>query len=116
MKKHYLLKQFITLCVILLGFTTLQGQTIVFQEDFSGFSDSLPNNDIASTLDNHTALTGWTGSRVYDFKGKVKMGTSSALGWIQTPSIDLSNDNGLFTLSFDATAWHNDSTTIKVWK
>ncbi|MBO7491914.1 MAG: chitobiase/beta-hexosaminidase C-terminal domain-containing protein [Bacteroidales bacterium] len=115
MKKHYLLKQFITLCVILLGFTTLQGQTIVFQEDFSGFSDSLPNNDIASTLDNHTALTGWTGSRVYDFKGKVKMGTSSALGWIQTPAIDLSNDNGLFTLSFDATAWHNDSTTIKVY-
>lgn len=115
MRKSHLLRQFITLCAILLGFTTLQGQTIIFQEDFSGFSDSLTGTDIASTLDNHTALTGWTGSKVYDFKGKVKMGTSSALGWIQTPAIDLSNDNGLFTLSFDATAWNNDTTTIKVY-
>ena len=94
---------------------SLQGQTVVFQEDFSGFSDSLTNSDISSSLDGHTTLTGWTGSKVYDFKGKVKMGTSSALGWIQTPAIDLSNDNGLFTLSFDATAWNNDTTTIKVY-
>ena len=43
------------------------------------------------------------------------MGTSSALGWLQTPAIDLSANGGNFTLEFDAVAWYHDSTTILVY-
>ncbi|MCR4966043.1 MAG: chitobiase/beta-hexosaminidase C-terminal domain-containing protein [Bacteroidales bacterium] len=114
MKKNYLLKQCIIICAILLGFMGLQSQTVVFQEDFSLITDS-SNTNIGSSLDDYTSVAGWTGDKIYRCNGKIKLGSSSALGWIQTPAIDLSGNNGNFTLSFDAEAWYHDSTTIKVY-
>lgn len=105
-------------CLIMLcltfAITIGQAQTVVFQEDFSGFADST-SSDISGNLDNYTSISGWTGTRVYPSTYKIKLGASSTLGWIQTPAIDLSADNGNFTLSFDAEAWKNDNTNIKVF-
>lgn len=98
----------------LCGIFGLNAQSSIFSEDFSGFTDST-STDLSSTLDNYTSVSGWSGSKVYQSNGKVKLGTSSALGWLQTPAIDLSANGGNFTLEFDAVAWYHDSTTILVY-
>jgi hypothetical protein len=58
---------------------------------------------------------GWTGSKVYSSGGEIKMGSSSALGYIVTPSLDLSGNSGNFTLYLDARAWSGDATSIKIY-
>ncbi|MDL2223339.1 T9SS type A sorting domain-containing protein, partial [Bacteroidales bacterium OttesenSCG-928-M11] len=93
-------------------------------ETFVGFTEggSNPTNnaspsskDTSAALDTCTINPGWTGEKIYQAGGMAKMGGSSALGWIQTPAIDLSGNEGKFTLSFDAMAWKGDSTTLKVY-
>lgn len=113
MKKTSILYSIVTLCMMLFAVTGF-AQTTVFSEDFSAITDSA-GGDISTQLDNYTSLPGWTGNKVYKNTGKVKMGTSSVLGWIQTPAIDLSGNNGNCILEFDAIAWKNDSTRIKVY-
>lgn len=115
MKKSLFMKSACTVLIMLLmGIFGVQAQTVVFSEDFADF-EGATGTDISSSLDSYTSLTGWTGSKVYRYAGKAKMGSSSALGWLQTPAIDLSGGNGNFILEFDATAWVNDSTFIKVY-
>jgi len=114
MKKKSILYSIMTLCMMFFAVTGF-AQTVVFSEDFSAITDSVGGQDISTSLDNYTSLPGWTGSKVYKNTGKVKMGAGSYLGWIQTPAIDLSGSNGTFILEFDALAWKNDSTRIKVY-
>jgi len=114
MKRNLSLKSSILLMFFLCGIFGLNAQSSIFSEDFSGFTDST-STDLSSTLDNYTSVSGWSGSKVYQSNGKVKLGTSSALGWLQTPAIDLSANGGNFTLEFDAVAWYHDSTTILVY-
>ena len=115
MKKSLFMKSACTvLMMLLLGIFGVQAQTVVLSEDFAEFNGST-GSDISSSLNNYTSISGWTGSKVYPYSGKAKMGTGSALGWLQTPAIDLSGGNGNFTLEFDATAWLNDSTFLKVY-
>lgn len=115
MKKIYTLsKTLLTVFMFVLSISFMQAQTVIFQEDFSGITDST-STDISGNLDQYTIIPGWTGNKVYQSTNKIKLGTSSTLGWIQTPAIDLSADNGDFTLSFDAEAWKNDNTNINVY-
>ena len=115
MKKNLFMKSVCTvLMMLLMGIFGVQAQTVVFSENFAAF-EGANSTDISSSLDSYTTMTGWTGSKVYRYSGKAKLGTSSALGWLQTPAIDLSGGNGNFILEFDATAWVNDSTFIKVY-
>jgi len=102
------------LMMLLMGIFGVQAQTVVFSENFDAF-DGATGTNISSSLDSYTSMPGWTGSKVYRYSGKAKMGSSSELGWLQTPAIDLSGGNGNFILEFDATAWLNDSTFIKVY-
>lgn len=102
------------LMMLLMGIFGVQAQTVVFSENFDAFNGAT-GTDISSSLNNYTSMPGWTGSKVYRYSGKAKMGSSSELGWLQTPAIDLSGGNGNFILEFDATAWVNDSTFIKVY-
>ena len=115
MKKSLFMKSAcIVLMMLLLGIFGVQAQTVVFSEDFAEFTT--PNGtDIANSLDDHTTMPGWTGSKVYAFSGVAKMGTGSAQGWLMTPAIDLSGNNGTFTLTFDAAAWKNDSSYFRVY-
>lgn len=115
MKKNLFMKSACTVLMMLLtGIFGVQAQTVVFSENFAAF-EGATGTDISSSLDSYTSMTGWTGSKVYRYSGKAKLGSSSALGWLQTPAIDLSGGNGNFILEFDATAWVNDSTFIKVY-
>lgn len=116
MKQFNFLKVALMSLMLLFAFC-VQGhaQTVVFSENFNGFTgggtgSAASSTDRATMLDTYTQTPGWTGVKVYEAGGTAKMGTGSALGSIQTPVIDLSGDGGNFTISFMAMAWSNDST------
>lgn len=95
------------------------GVNIVLSENFDGFvagTTSVPDGaDISTILDTYTQIAGWTGLKVYQAAGKAKVGTSSILGYIVTPSINLSANSGNFNLSFKSMAWSTDATELKIY-
>ena len=107
MKKIYIL------CMFLCAFIGLNAQTVILSEDFSAIVDS-SSYTITNKLDSFTNVPGWTGDWVYPSYGKVKVGKSSAAGFIKTPALDLSANNGQFVVTFDAKAWSGDATSMFV--
>lgn len=91
----------------------------VLSENFNGFSGgtiaSPTSTDIGTSLNSYTQTSGWTGSKVYQAGGNSKMGTSSALGYITTPTINLSAESGNFTINVKAMAWNGDSKNLKIY-
>lgn len=92
----------------------------VLTENFANFTAGQPNGtadgtDKSATLDALTQTAGWTGLKVYQAGGTVKVGTSSTLGYLVTPAINLSANGGQFNLSFKAMAWSGDSTALKIY-
>lgn len=91
----------------------------VLSENFDGFTDGSPDGNAASTdvsgsLDDYTQSPGWTGTKVFQAGGSVKIGSSSSPGNITLPTLDLSADEGQFTLNFDAMAWGGDDTFMSI--
>lgn len=83
----------------------------------------------ASIIDLSSTLPGWSGAAVYgamqtNFVNSVlvtnavlvKLGTTTATGWLQTPMLDLSRNHGAYTVSFSAGAWYTltESTNLLV--
>lgn len=96
-----------------------EGPTVIFEEDFSlitnGTSDSGAGSvDIAGQLDNFTNKPGWSGKKVYEAGTAVKVGTASIGGYIKTPPIDLSADNGNFRLYYSLMAWNGDKKNFNI--
>lgn len=108
------------IATVLLASASAFAQTVVFEESFDKFTAGQANGsanstDVSSKLDEYTYQPGWTGSKVYQAGGSIKLGGSSnALGWIETPVIDMSSNSGDFTLSFEAMGWLNDATEFKI--
>lgn len=98
---------------VLFAFCGLNAQTIVLSEDFSAITDS-NTVSIANSLNQYTQMSGWTGDWVYPSNGKVRVGKSAEGGFIMTPALDLSGNNGGFAVSFDVKAWNNDQTRMYV--
>ena len=98
---------------VLFALCGLNAQTVVLSEDFSAITDS-SSSTITNRLDEFTQVPGWTGDWVYPSTGKVKIGKSSLAGYIQTPALDLSGNNGQFVVTFDAKAWNGDATSLFV--
>ena len=93
--------------------------TSKLSENFDGFTAgtaTVPDGtDISASLDTYAQTAGWTGVKVYQAAGTIKLGSSSALGSLTTPSIDLSANAGAFTVSFKAMAWSGDATSLKIY-
>ena len=87
------------LFAVLFAFCGLNAQTVVLSEDFSGVADT--NTSIALHLDDYTQVSGWTGNWVYSSTQKVRVGKSAEGGFIMTPALDLSGNNGGFSVTFD---------------
>ncbi len=98
---------------VLFALCGLNAQTVVLSEDFSAITDS-NTVSIANSMDQYTQMPGWTGNWVYPSTGKVRIGKSGEGGFIMTPSLDLSGNNGGFAVSFDIKAWNNDQTRMYV--
>ena len=98
---------------VLFALCGLNAQTVVLSEDFSAITDS-SSYTITNSLDQYTQVPGWTGDWVYPSTGKVKIGKSAEAGFLQTPALNLSANNGQFVVTFDAKAWTNDATSVIV--
>jgi hypothetical protein len=94
------------------------GQTVLFSEDFSGFtggSHSSPStSDVSGSLDLKTSAPGWKGLLIYPAAGEIKIGTSSSAGWIETPLLNLPGEAGVI-IKFDIARWVSDATTVKLF-
>ncbi len=65
--------------------------------------DNNPNEgtsttDYSSKLDEITELPGWTGSKVYRSGSDLILGTSKSKGWLETPALDMFNNQGKVTV------------------
>ena len=92
----------------------LEGSSVgnVISESFAGFTALNGTTDRSGALDTYMQTTGWTGQAVYENQGEVKMGASSTMGFLITPSLNLAGNAGQATLSFDARRYGADTTTI----
>ena len=113
MKKIYNLSMLMLFVMMAMLSQRMDAQSIVLSENFSAITDST-SSTITNSLDQYTQLPGWSGNWVYPSNGKVKLGKSAEGGYIQTPVLNLSAENGQFMVTFDAKAWPNDATSIIV--
>ncbi len=109
-----------TLTVTDLGTEAYSAPGRLLYEDFSNFTsgaETSPNNtDISSQLDEYMANEGWRGSKVYQAGGKCKLGTSSAIGYLVSPEIEMPE---LFSVSVEAKRYstesgNSDATTLYI--
>ena len=79
----------------------------ILSENFSGCTKS-GSTDIGNSLDNYMETTGWTGSKLYEVAGGLRMGTGSAVGKLTTPELSLAGTDKI-TVKFKAKAFNNDT-------
>jgi hypothetical protein len=96
----------------------LSAQTVVFSEDFSGFTTgthaSPSTYDLSASLDTKTSVPGWTGFKVYSAGGEIKLGTADVPGWIETPEISFTGYEGDLFVKFDVARWPDDASSVRV--
>lgn len=84
-----------------------EGDTIVvLNEDFSAFTEGSESSPTTTDISGYTGklrteLTGWSGSRVYEAGGCLKIGDS---GYLQTANTDMTSNGGNLRISFRAKA------------
>ena len=92
---------------------TSSGATLL-SEPFTNFTSGSigtpGTTDYSTTMDSYTVISGWTGSKIYSAGGAVKLGSSSAMGYIVTPSLDCSAGSG--SLKFNLQTYGTDSKTV----
>lgn len=99
--------------------TVGMAQTTIFSESFDKCEGKGGNDDKFSGItgnknlsDELTDNAGWSGTLVNGANKCVSIGTSSKLGSLTTP--ELSGLNGNATLTFRASAWKSDDTSISI--
>lgn len=119
MKKPFLLFKSFVLVIFLLNITTkVQAQAIVLSENFDAFSEgslSSPTTASVTAFDLYTQTPGWTGEKVAQAGGAVKVGWVGTTGHLTTPSLDLSGNNGKFYISFKSLTYAGDMTTLYIF-
>ena len=118
MKRSLLLSRLaVSILLLIIGFV-LNGQTVVFYENFSGFTtgthSSPSTGDVSGTLDLRTQFPGWIGSKIFSAGGEIKIGTADIAGWIETPLIDFSGYEDTLILKFDISRWTAIPSTVQV--
>jgi len=93
-------------------------QTIILTEDFASANAAGSNNTSTSgqsTLwPGNSNFTVDANSKAYQAGGAVKLGTGSAIGYITSIPLDLSQNGGNFTVTFDVKGWTLVEGQIKV--
>lgn len=89
---------------------TLSARETLLSEDFRKCTKTTE----VTSFDEFTTMPGWSGSKVYQNRGSVKIGTSSVRGELTTPPLDLSDSEATYTLSFKICAWSNDKDYIYI--
>ncbi|MDY0152086.1 MAG: fibronectin type III domain-containing protein, partial [Candidatus Cloacimonas sp.] len=105
------MKRAILLSLVLLAFSLMWGQTTLLNEPFTSLDGETADGstDISSSLNTYTVTSGWTGTKIYKSIGRLKMGSSSGLGYIVTPTVNLSANSGAATYSFSLLQYGTDT-------
>ena len=78
----------------------------ILTESFAKFTKT-GSQDIGSSLDNYMDNAGWTGSKLYEAIGGIRMGTGSSVGTLTSPDLTLTENK--VTVIFKAKAYNNDT-------
>lgn len=70
--------------------------------------------DIGSSLENYTNSYGWYGSDVYSCGGYMRIGSYGKSGSVQTPNLDFSGSNGVFTCAMHTVSYPGKSVNYNV--
>ena len=120
MKKCYNFLMVLATVVLCLGMNFASAQdNVIFSENFAAMTGTSSasgtqcgnSNEMIDDVDE--ILPGWTGNKVYPADGKAKLGTGSVNGWLETPSIDLTEYSSV-RISFQAMVWKNTKDTAEV--
>lgn len=118
MKRSLLLSRSAVTILFLIIELILNGQTVIFYENFSGFTtgthSSPSTSDVSGVLDLRTQSPGWTGLKIYSAGGEIKIGTSDITGWLETPLIDFSGYEDTLLLKFDISRWPGIPSNVQV--
>ena len=87
-----------------------------FYKCFAGTPGGSNGTDIASTINNYMQSSGWIASTAFQGGGSIRIGAGGSIGFITTPTIDLSANGGAATVSFDCMAYTGESNVpYQVW-
>lgn len=86
--------------------------TELLSEDFEKFTAG-ENTDLSIKLDSYTSTLGWYGQKVFSSSGTVKLGSSSAYGYIGTSPVKA--ESGVFTVYFEAKRYKEDNASMVIW-
>ena len=82
--------------------------TLLLVENFNKFT-AASSSDISSSLNSWMENSGWTGSKLYREVGGIRLGSSSAMGVLTSPAIDLSDCGGKVTVKVTASPYKTDN-------
>ena len=68
--------------------------------------------DCSSHLDEILSSYGWTGNKVYLGEGYLRLATQNNIGWLCTPAVDMSDNNGLVTVKVRAKSANSSSEAL----
>lgn len=66
------------------------------------------SSDCSSHLDQITTMPGWSGNKVYQGEDYLRLGSTTAKGWLATPALDMRDSEGLVTVKINAKCVSND--------
>ena len=90
------------------NWTACEGKNYdLLTESFSKFTKA-GSVELSGSLDDYMDNAGWTGSKLYEAVGGIRLGTGSSMGTLTSPAIDLSTSEGKVTVAFKAKAFNND--------
>ena len=78
----------------------------ILTEGFSKFTKN-GAQDISDKLDTYMDNAGWTGSKLYEAIGGIRLGTGSSVGTLTSPGIDLTENK--VTVTIKAKTYNNDT-------
>lgn len=90
------------------------------EEDFilftKGNNKGQPDNtDISQNINDYMRYIGWNGKNLYEAGGSIKVGKSKENGFIETPTINLTEEEGAFNLHFDISPLKDQTKSIKIY-
>ena len=84
---------------------------LCMQQTFNHIVDNT-SSDYSQHLDEVTSTAGWTGSKVYQGNGYLRLGNSNYKGWLKTPGLDMRDSKGLLSVTVSAKCVNNDNSAL----
>lgn len=84
---------------------------LCLQEVFTSL-EGASTSDCSNRLDDITTTAGWTGNKVYQGDGYLRLGNNSTKGWLETPAMDMRDSHGMLTVKVTARCTSKDENAL----